>query len=148
MKEQIKKNLDESLKRKGFDELNRFLLIMILILLLIDAFFKIFIIGILEIVAVLVFFFRLLSKNKYKRVKENRIFLEIYVKIKEPFKHLKKISVRNKKYKSDKKNIYRKCPKCGLILKLPYPKKIGIKHTTCPDCGKRFGFLTLKKRRS
>lgn len=85
------------------------------------------------------------SKNKYKRVKENRIFLEIFLKIKSPFVKIKNILNKNK-IKS-KNNIYKKCPKCGLMLKLPIPKKRGIKHTTCPDCSTRFAFFTLKKRR-
>ena len=137
----IKKQLNQALKDKGFDELNRFILIIIIICLFIDIFFKNLFFGILLIILLIIFLLRLFSKNTYKRVRQNRIFLEIFTRIKEPFRNIKKKLYR------DKNHLYKKCPKCGLILKLPLPKKIGIKHSTCPDCGHRFGFLTLRRRR-
>ncbi len=150
MKNEMKKRLNEKLIEKGFDEFNRFLLILSIIFLFIDIFFKIFIIGMLEILIVIIFFYRLFSKNRYKRVKENRIFLEIFNVVKRPFVYIKK-KFRKIKYstkeKKNKNNLYKKCPKCGITLKLPLPKKIGIKHTNCPDCGTRFGFLTLKRKK-
>lgn len=144
LKSQMASKIDSSLREKGFDDLNRFLLIMIIIFLLIDIFFKIFFIGILLIVFTLLLIFRMFSKNKYKRVKENRIYLELLLKIKGLFRIGKN---KTKSYKKNKNNIYKKCPSCGTILKLPLPKKIGIKHTTCPTCSKRFGFLCLRKKR-
>lgn len=145
MKDNLKKQANQALKDKGFDELNRFLLILIIIFLFVDIFFKILIVGILEIIFIILFFFRLFSKNKYKRVKENRIFMDIFSYVKSPFRNISKL-FNKKKYKS-KSNIYHKCPKCGLMLKLPLPKKRGIKHTTCPDCGTRFAFLALRVRK-
>ena len=148
-KENIKKQANQTLIDKGFDELNRFLLVLIIIGLFIDIFFKIFIVGVLEIIFIIIFLYRLLSKNTYKRVKTNRIFKEVVSYIKKPFQKLTKIfrkksvTIKNK----NKLNLYKKCPKCGLILKLPLPKKRGIKHTTCPDCGTRFAFFTLKVKK-
>ncbi len=144
LKSQMASRIDSLLRDKGLDDLNRFLLLLIVVFLLIDLFFKIFIIGILEIIFVFIFIFRIFSKNKYKRVKENRIYLEVLLKIKEFFRIGKK---KAKSFKKNKNNIYKKCPSCGTILKLPLPKKIGIKHTTCPTCNKRFGFLCLRKKR-
>ena len=144
LKSQMAARIDSGLREKGFDDLNRFLLLVIIIFLVIDIIFKIFIIGILEIIFVLFFIFRMFSKNKYKRVKENRIYLEIILKIKELFRIGKK---KTKSFKKNKNNIYKKCPSCGTILKLPVPKSRGIKHTTCPTCNRRFGFLCLRKKR-
>ena len=140
LKENIKKQANQALKDRGFDELNRFLLVLIIIGLLIDIFFKLYIVGIIEVLLIIVFFYRLFLKNKYRNVKANRIYLEISGYIKNIFRKFR----RGIKVKKNKNNVYKKCPKCGLILKLPLPKKRGIKHTTCPDCGTRFGFLALK----
>ena len=98
LKSQMSSKIDSSLREKGFDDLNRFLLIMIIIFLLIDIIFKIFFIGILLIVFTLLFMFRMFSKNKYKRVKENRIYLELLLKIKGLFR------IGKNKTKSYKKN--------------------------------------------
>lgn len=147
MKENMKKQANQALKDKGFDELNRLLLLLLIIFLFIDIFFKIFIIGILFIITLIIFLFRLFSKNRYKRVKENRIFLDIIGYFKNPIRNFKKLFTRKNKVNKSKNNIYHKCPKCGLMLKLPLPKKRGIKHTTCPDCGTRFGFLALRIRK-
>lgn len=145
-KESLKKNADKALKDKGFDELNRTLLVLIIIGLIIDIFFKIMIIGILDVLFIIIFVLRLLDKNTYRRVKQNRIFVEFISNFKEPFRNIIRIFKRNNRSKSNN-NIYKKCPKCGLTLKLPLPKKRGIKHTTCPDCGTRFGFLALRIRK-
>ncbi|MDO4996605.1 MAG: hypothetical protein Q4E69_05450 [Bacilli bacterium] len=146
-KEQLKKNANQALKDKGFDELNRVLLVLIIIGLIIDIFFKIMIIGILDILFIIIFLLRIFDKNTYRRVKQNRIFIEFISIFKEPFRKIVRFFKKNSKPKSNKNNIYKKCPKCGLTLKLPLPKKRGIKHTTCPDCGTRFGFLALKVRK-
>ena len=45
----------------------------------------------------------------------------------------------------DKDHIYKKCPKCKTILKLPVPSERGIKHAKCPSCKKRVTLFTLKK---
>lgn len=71
--------------------------------------------------------------------------MDICSYIKRPFKSVMKKLNRHRYL--DKNHLYKKCPKCGLTIKMPLPKKIGIKHTTCPDCKTRFGFFTLKKRR-
>lgn len=146
-KENLKKTFDKALKDKGFDELNRTLLVLIILGLIIDLFFKVMIIGILDVIFIVLFFYRIFTKNTYNRVKQNRIFLEIISKIKEPFRIIIRFFKKKKRVIRNGNNIYKKCPKCGLILKLPLPKKIGIKHTTCPDCGTRFGFLALKTKK-
>lgn len=126
--------------RYGVDNLSEFFLKVYLIVLILNLFLKNNYLFVLEIFLIVIIVFRTLSKNIYKRVKENRQFLEIRGKIIEPFRKIKKKSL------AKKTNIYKKCPKCRQKIKLPLPKKRGIKHTTCPTCKTRFGFLCLIKK--
>ena len=38
--------------------------------------------------------------------------------------------------KADKVHVYKKCPACGAVLRLP--RRIGVHKTVCPKCGKEF----------
>ena len=63
-------------------------------------------------------FFRLLSRNTYKRYQENRKFLQFVGRIK------------------DRDNRYFDCPKCRQMVRVPRGKgKISI---TCPRCREKF----------
>ena len=74
--------------------------------------------------------YRLLSKNIYKRQKENQIFLKLIDKPKK-FINLQKCKIRDRKT-----HVYRKCPSCKNNLRLPKEKG---KHTVvCPCCKNRF----------
>lgn len=74
--------------------------------------------------------FRLLSRNIYKRQKENKVYLKILSAIKNFF------VLRKNRFRDRKTHIYRKCPKCKKVLRLP---KIKGKHTVCcPCCRHRF----------
>ena len=121
--------------RYGVDNLSKFILNIYLVILITNLFIKNIYLTLIEILLLLIIIFRTLSKNIYKRQ-----FLEIRGKIIEPFRKIKK------KLFTKKTNIYKKCPKCKQKIKLPLPKKRGIKHTTCPTCKTRFGFLCLTKK--
>lgn len=74
--------------------------------------------------------FRFFSKNREKRRRENEVFLRFFKPVKSWFV-LQRDRIRDRKTAR-----YRKCPKCGAILKLPNKKG---KHTTvCPKCSNRF----------
>lgn len=81
--------------------------------------------------AVLFFmFFRMLSKNHYRRRRENEAFLKIWRPVKNFFV-LTKNRIRDiKGYR------YRKCPHCKATLRLP--KRKGEHPVICPRCKKRF----------
>ena len=83
--------------------------------------------------------YRFMSKNLYRRVKENQIYNNIRYEMISPFKNI----IRRIK---DRKHLYKKCS-CGTTIKTPLPKKCGIKHTTCPNCGKRNSILALRKKK-
>ena len=74
-------------------------------------------------------FFRILSKNTYRRSLENEWYLQKRSKVM-PFFDEKTKSIRDRNY------IYKKCPKCSAKLRL---KRIKGKHITkCPKCGLKF----------
>lgn len=120
------------------DELYKFLFWIYFILLIIDLFVNSKILLILELLVIFIIFYRMLSKNIYKRSNENIKFLKFKKKLLKPFSNIK----RNIE---DKEHIYKKCPKCKTILKLPIPMERGIKHAKCPKCKIRVKVLALKK---
>ena len=127
--------------RYGIDELYKFLLITFLILSIINLFLNNNILHLMEVIIIVLALYRVFSKNIQQRRKENNIYLKIKRKIFNYF-HTLKSSHENKKY-----NVYRKCPKCKTILKLPLPTKRGIKKITCPKCKKKIKTLVLKKQK-
>lgn len=74
--------------------------------------------------------FRCFSKNLPARQRENRAFLCFFGGIRNRFVLLKN------RIRDRKTHIYRKCPTCRKVLRLP---KIKGEHTVCcPCCGKKF----------
>lgn len=126
--------------RYGFDDLYKFLIKIYFIIFIINIFLKNYIIDYVELFLVVIIIFRSLSKNINRRSKENALFLKIKNKILNIFK-------KKNKYKNDKDHIYKKCHHCKTILKLPLPRKRGIKHSKCPTCKKRNTFLILRKEK-
>lgn len=121
------------------DELNRLLLFIWLITFIISLFTHTFILDLIPIIIFIIILFRLLSKNKSARYKENKIYLKFLKTIKKPFNNI----IRN--YRDRKIYVYKKCPKCKTTLKLPLPNKRGINHAKCPSCGNRVTLFTLRK---
>ena len=72
---------------------------------------------------------RILSRNHEARRRENAKFVKLlgFVKRKRDFLEQKR---------ADKCHIYKKCPDCKAILRLP--RKVGLHTTVCPRCGKEF----------
>ena len=128
----------KSLFNSLVDALNKFLLIVLLILIILTIFIRSFILDILKFIILGIVIFRLVSKNKYQRNKENQSFLKIKKTLSKPFSNI----IRN--FKDRKKYVYKKCHKCKTTLKLPLPKKIGINHAKCPNCKNRVTLFTLR----
>jgi hypothetical protein len=100
----------------------------LLVLIILDLFFDSYIVGLLQLITIIIIIYRFLSKNIYKRVKENQKFMDIKYVLFKPFKNIKR---RIK----DREHLYKKCG-CGTTIKVKLPKKLGIKHAKCPNCGK------------
>lgn len=133
LKEALKKRLKEI-----YDELNRFLSVILLILIIVGFFTKNFILDLLKLLLLVLIIFRLVSKNRLSRQKENNIYLKIRNHIIHPF-----TSHQTK----DRFHVYKRCPKCKTILKLPLPAKAGLKHAKCPNCEYRVSFITFKHKK-
>ena len=124
--------------RYGIDDLYKFLFWVYFILIIIDLFVNNIILLVLELLLIFIMFYRVFSKNIYKRASENQKYLKLKNNLSKPFRNIK----RNIK---DKDHIYKKCPKCKTVLKLPVPTERGIKHVKCPTCKKRLTLLVFKK---
>ncbi len=74
--------------------------------------------------------FRMLSRNIYRRRRENDAFMKVFRSTKSFFL-LTKNRIRD--FKSYR---YRKCPHCKAMLRLP--KRKGEHPVVCPRCKKRF----------
>ncbi len=116
--------------RNGFDNLCNFIWILCIILVLVNLFIGSIIISVLETALIVYTVFRSMSRNIYKRQKENAAFLKIKRKFTGFFK------LRRNKWRDRKTHVYKKCKKCKNVLRLP---KVKGKHTVnCPCCHNRF----------
>ena len=72
---------------------------------------------------IVLIFFRIFSKNIAKRRRENEKFCGFF-------------KLLGNRFRDRKTHVYRKCPKCMVVLRLP---KARGKHTgVCPRCRERF----------
>lgn len=118
--------------RYGNDRLNNVLLWSYIVIVLLRMILFVFfdepvLVAIIYYVLTLALFatiiFRAFSRNVVKRRRENERFFGF-------FKLLKN------RFKDRKTHVYRKCPKCRAVLRLPKAKG---KHTVvCPRCSERF----------
>ena len=115
--------------RYGFDDLGRFLNILALIILVAGT-FLIPQITVFALVLIVICYFRMFSRNMYKRANENMIYLGIRGKITGFFSS---IFIRMKSLKT---HCYFRCPSCRQKLRVPRGKgKISI---SCPKCHTKF----------
>ncbi len=68
-------------------------------------------------------FYRMLSRNVIKRRRENERFCGFF-------------RLRKNKFRDRKTHVYRKCPNCRAVLRLPRAK--GKHNVVCPRCKHRF----------
>ena len=116
--------------RYGTDALYNFVLWVCVGLIIINIFVGSWIISIVETALFVWSIFRFMSRNIYKRQRENQIFLKISGKIKAPFAMLKN------KWRDRKTHVYKRCPACKSTLRLPREK--GKHSVRCPRCRELF----------
>jgi len=126
--------------RNGIDELGLFTIWIYIILSIFNLFTNTFIGDFSALILVVIVLFRMLSKNIKARQKENGIFKKIIGFITKPFENIK----RNIK---DKDHVYKRCPKCKTVLKLPLPDKKGFNKAKCPKCKKSLRLFTFKEEK-
>ncbi|MBP3888006.1 MAG: hypothetical protein J6F30_10260 [Cellulosilyticum sp.] len=112
--------------RYGADQLSLSLLGLGLFMWLITLPFNHFIIRLICLVPIVLCYFRIFSKNIYKRQQENFKFIRFYTPI------LKKQQLLIKRFKERKTHRYFKCPSCKQTLRVPKGK--GNISITCPKC--------------
>ncbi len=77
----------------------------------------------LTLLLIVLIFFRMFSRNVAKRRRENETFCGFF-------------RLLRNRFRDRKTHVYRKCPKCRAVLRLPKAKG---KHTVvCPRCKERF----------
>ena len=115
--------------RYGSDQLNRFLMILVMICFVLSL-FRVRFFYLIGIVLLIYAYFRMFSKNRYKRSAENSAYLRMEYKFRQKAAALKRDMKQRKTH-----HIY-KCPSCRQKIRIPRGKgKIEIR---CPKCGQTF----------
>ena len=117
--------------RYGTDTLGKVLLIAYFVLVVVHTVLTFFveslvldaIVWLVSMTLVVIIFGRMFSKNIAKRQRENQRFCSFF--------KLRKNMLRDRKT-----HVYRKCPKCHAVLRLPRNK--GKHFVVCPRCKNRF----------
>ena len=121
--------------RYGTDQLYNALIVTYFVLIVANTFIKSAIISIFMSAVLVYTIFRTLSRNIYKRRRENEKFMKIWKPIKA------KGSLMIRRIKEIKTHRFRKCPHCKKVLRLP---RMRGKHTVkCPCCNKEFELRIL-----
>ena len=117
--------------RYGSDNLNRFLLIIVLACFVLSLFGRrMGIFQIIGVVCLIYAYFRMFSKNVYKRRAENTAYMKYEYKVKQFWETQKRDMKQRKTH-----HIYR-CPSCRQKIRIPRGKgKIEIR---CPKCSTTF----------
>ncbi len=116
--------------RYGIDAFYNFLLICYSVLLVLNLFLGSALLYFLGVFLFIYMFFRVFSKNIYKRQRENLKYLELSKKPKAFF------ALTKNKFRDRKTHVYKSCPACKSTLRLP---RVKGKHTAvCPRCERRF----------
>ena len=79
--------------------------------------------------------FRMFSRNIAARRRENQWFMNKVL----AFKRNKEVKEQRK---ADQLHIYKKCPKCKAVLRLP--RRVGKHTTVCPKCNHQFKVIVKK----
>lgn len=115
--------------RYGADQLNRFLTILVIICLVFSLFgLRIF--YVFGIALLIYSYFRVFSKNLYKRREENAAFIRMEYRFRQRFASWKRTMQQRKTH-----HIYR-CPSCKQKIRVPRGK--GRIEIRCPKCSHTF----------
>ncbi len=113
--------------RYGKDELEVFLTVVFYIVFVLGLFIRSYIMPIIMAGLFFVFF----SRNIARRRAENNV----YLKIRNPIKNF--FVLRRNIIRDRKTHIYKKCPHCRAVLRLPRAEK-GTHRVKCPKCSQFF----------
>ena len=125
--------------RNGIDDLYRFCFAIFIIVSIINLFINNSILIIIELLLLIILFYRFFSKDLVKRRRENNYYVKKRKNIRD------KIDLIKKRWRDRDSYIYRKCPKCKRVLRLPVKK--GVNMCKCPKCDNRFKVRCFRKER-
>ena len=116
--------------RNGVDSLGKFVLAISIIVMLLAGWTDSLILSYLSWIGIIYLYFRMFSRNIYKRSSENQWYLNKTYKIRTFFYRQKNLLLQRKTH-----HIY-KCPTCRQKIRVPRGKsRIEIR---CPKCNTRF----------
>ena len=119
-----------SRERYGYDQFTRFLLAMTFLIYFLSLLLQSPLLNLFSLCVLIYIYFRIFSRNVYKRSAENDIYLNFINTITKFFRFFKKTKGDRKYYH------FYKCPKCKQTLRLP--KGHGKIEIRCPKCQHRF----------
>ena len=116
--------------RYGADEFYKFLAVAFYVIFFINLLIRSAVLSIITLAILFYSTFRVMSRSIYKRRLENEKYLAVKRKITGFF------ALQKNKIKDAKTHVYKKCPSCGAMLRLP--KKKGEHSVRCPKCRELF----------
>lgn len=116
--------------RYGFDQLYIGLLVLYFVVIIANTFIRSPYLSYGDNIILLYMFFRMLSRNIYKRRQENERFLRMIGPLKGSFTY------RSRQLRELRTHAYHKCPNCKAALR--FPRKAGKFPVTCPQCNYKF----------
>lgn len=116
--------------RYGFDSLGKATLITALVMMILSSFFDSLILSLLSWILIFYTYFRLFSRNIYRRSAENQIYLAKTRRI--------RTWGATRKHRLEQRRIYHiyRCPSCRQKIRIPRGK--GRIEIRCPKCGTTF----------
>lgn len=120
--------------RYGVDQFSRFIILIVFILCVLSMFIRTRILSLLILVLIVFTYYRMFSKNIYKRAAENEKYLQFISR----FKRKNGSTTYNNTQNAEQKKYYKyfKCPGCSQKIRIPRGHgKIEIK---CPKCNTKF----------
>lgn len=120
--------------RYGVDQLSRFMLVVTFVLCIISLFVRTSLLSILIFALIILTYYRMFSKNIYKRAAENEKYLHFI----ERFKGKTHRTTSGYTQNAEQKKYYKffKCPGCSQKIRIPRGHgKIEIR---CPKCNTKF----------
>ncbi|MBP3706443.1 MAG: hypothetical protein J6J13_04250 [Clostridia bacterium] len=121
--------------RYGVDKLFYIIFAVSSILAVVNVFLRSWIVQLIVYLLMIFGIFRMFSRNITARSKENR-FVTGWIKT---IKNKRDVRIRRA---ADITHIYKKCPKCHAVLRLP--RRPGKHKTVCPKCSNEFK-VTVRK---
>ena len=116
--------------RYGADALGQALLWVYLLLFLLGTITRLWPVSLLASLLAVYMLFRMFSRNRMARIRENQAYLRLKNKWKGSF------SLAKDKWRDRKTHVYRTSPKCKAVLR--QPKRAGEHGVRSPRCGEHF----------